>query len=75
MVDELCDFSPPPDKDEFFDIWDVDIRYAPGSEEYQLSHLMSSAIRQYVLRLYVSKPTDLQETGHPRGTMVHFRET
>ena len=69
MVDELCDFSPPLKKDEFFDVWDVDIRYTAESEDYQFSHLMPSAIRKYVLRLYVSTPTDLQETGHPHRNL------
>jgi len=35
IVDELCDFSPRLEKDEFFNTLDVDIPYNPRSEKYR----------------------------------------
>jgi len=59
-VDELCDFSPALDKDEFFSEVDVDIPYTVSSEKYRDSvkspRLQGSAEHAYV-HFYVSKPT------------------
>jgi len=45
IVDELCDFSPPLEKDAFFKTLDVDIPYNPRSEKYRrVDNVEGSAI-------------------------------
>jgi len=61
IVDELCDFSPALDKDEFFSEVDVDIPYTVSSEKYRddikSPRLQGSAEHAYVVHFYVLKPT------------------
>jgi len=44
MADELCDLSPPLDKDTFFDAVDVDIAYTASSAEYRDRRYQGSAV-------------------------------
>lgn len=48
IVDELCDYSPPLERDKFFNIIDVDIRYNDKSEKYHLPPFQGSAAEVYV---------------------------
>jgi len=50
-VDELCEFSPPLKKDEFFDKMDVDIPYTKNSRKYKMPSTEGSANKAYVLFL------------------------